>query len=287
MIEEKKKGKGLKVVCISIFAVLLVGASFCAGNYVGKELRESENNNTNIENPIEKIDDGKEETQELDVNSRLVQKLYRSVSSGDEGWYSYWMFYGDNSYKNPDFDVNTASEKTKMRLVGNNLVDHQKIYLSNEDRSKVPDNQTDGAYSIFKENEQQHKYNAQIAYKKDYIEFLYKGLFGQDAKLDTSVEINVDYLGGLVYFYNSSLDAYVEYHRAVGGTTGPGGCFKELSKATYNNGEIKIYEAVTLKEYENDEAVNNNTPKITKITNVYTFAADEDGLFNFVSKKAE
>lgn len=283
-MEDNKKGKGLKTVAITIFALLAVTGSYFAGNYVGKSFNKS---NSNITSPSEVIKNDNKEEKELDINSRLVQKLYRSVTMEEEGWSKYWMYFDNNNYRNPDFDVNTSSEKVKMKLVGKNLADSQKEYIYGDDKSKVPDNYGDGAYSTFKANENGVNYGMQIGYKKEYIETVYKELFGENAKLDTSVEINMDQYGGTVFFYISALDSYVEYHRAVGGTSGPGGYESTLTKAVYKDGQIKIYEDVTLKEYADDAAVQNETPEVTQLTNVYTFEADSDGLFNFISKKAE
>ena len=62
--------------------------------------------------------------EELDVNSRLVQNLYNSVTldNDDINWYKYWIYCNSSNIREmSDFISDEASEIVKMNIVGINL----------------------------------------------------------------------------------------------------------------------------------------------------------------------
>ena len=222
-----------------------------------------------------------EEKEELDVNSRLVQSLYNSVSlsdGNDISWYKFWFYSGSiqGSFELGDFISDEADELDKMKIVGLNLKSSSRKY--NLCDISIPSILDDGRYSSCEEN------TTQYSYSRSYVESVYKSIFGKNAKLDTSVLIWMDVYGGSAYYYVKEYDAYFEYHASVGGTVGPGGYETSINKAYKVGSSLIIYEDVKLTSYKTDDL---SKPTIEEFYNVYTFELEDDGMYKFVSRVKE
>lgn len=287
-MEEKKNKTIGKTVTIIILVVLLLGAFGYIGydHFFTTEKITSDQELKNEKN-VKKGDHGKE----LDVNSRLVRTLYNKVSTGESSEkeatcrynYMYVYNYDDNSYK--DFYVDQATEEQKMELLSLKLNDHGTGLLSCHDIT-IPDKMND--YTSICSND---KTNFEPYYYKNYIEMLYKDLYGNDATLDTSKPIYTDEIHAYAYHYISSLDKYMQYRIDAGGVCGPIGMYGTITKAIQTADSIKIYEKVTTVNYSkevNGVIVEDESYKTTMDTNyVYTFKLDSDGMYNFISRVKE
>lgn len=228
----------------------------------------------------------------MDINSRLVQALYRKVTADHkEDWTAFWRYtkYGNQYDYNKEIekiDINSASEEMKMNLVSLNLKDNEKKYLDCTTYQISPQD-SEGRSSVCKYNQDNNTYNSQYAYTKSYIELVYQDLYGKDSKLDTSLPLYMDQHGVEKYVYIDNLDMYILYPVEGGGASRPGGYTTNISKAIENDNIVKIYQDVIKTEYKEVNGIkdeNNESSKITSnYTLVYTFKLDSDGMYNFVS----
>ena len=285
-MEEKKQGKTLVVALVLFILTTLV-----ACGYIVYDKVLTKDNNT------KEVNTKKEDTKELDINSRLVQSLYRKVKpAGEEGDCRLgWNYDEHHEFGADDFNASSAKEEIKMRIVSQNLLENEKEEYPCDDSAKnisninIPGriNECTGKYSdnsIGAEPRSYYKY-----YNKDYIEAVYKDIFGSDAKLDTSVPLETDGFGIESYYYVNELNQYILYPVEGGGTCGPDGYSEKLLKAEKKNGSIKIYANWIYKHYgkkANDE-INYDDEKVTKTRVVYTFKLEDDGAYSFVSRVRE
>ena len=275
-MEKERKSKGSLVVII-ILIILLLGTCAYIGYdkfFVKKDNQVSKNNeNKGVE--------------KLDVNSRLVQSLYNRVSIGElkkeVGKCDIFMYDSDK-----DFYASTAEEKNKMQFVGNLLTpSKQNEYVGDE--SLIPDTIPNYDYyeSVFSSNKNYGGNSIEYYYDRSYIENLYKEIFGSNAKLDTSVVIEVGEYKAELYHYIPSIDKYVLYINTsgVGGTCGPWTKDISLQKATKDGNKLKIYETET--EFIIGDASDSDDGKYevsSKNNYVYTFELEDDGMYKFVSR---
>lgn len=283
---EKEKTSNGKIVVIIILSVLLL----VAVSYIGYDIlfvkEESSIGN-------QKLNKNRKSTKEkeLDIHSRLVQTLYHKVTSDENGWAIFWryadtdvdFYHGDLSLT--DFNINKTSEEVKMKLVALNLKDAEKQWIECS-TANIPKQVSDDYKNVCYANEIGITHNdSQYGYTKSYVESIYKELYGNHAELDTSVDIYTDMHAVRKLVYINSLDMYVFYQIDSGGLSGPGGYSTKISKATSNGKTIKIEQAVTKTEYQDDSTP--ISPIISNYTLVYTFRLDSDGMYNFISRVKE
>lgn len=287
-MENKKQNSTGKTVAI----IILVGLLVCSLGYIAydKFLYNVTEEETNKEETSNKKEN-------LDVNSRLVQGLYRKVSTGETS--------KDNSsctfnymYENKDFYADKAEEKQKMLILSRLLLDdYQKLYIGDE--SLIPDRISDleNYISVFAASKNgSHSYSSGY-YNKEYIEELYKELYGKNASLDTSASIGVGLYNCTLYKYIKAVDKYILYINefGCGGTCGPINEYATLTKAEKMNKEIKIYEKVTsfaVEDFdgvgENDKTVSYKKDQVISEDNyIYTFKLEDDGMYSFYSRVKE
>ena len=273
-MEKEKKSKGSLVVII-ILIILLLGA--CA--YIGYDKffvkKDNQVSNNNENKGVEK----------LDVNSRLVQSLYNRVSTGLIGKTSScslnYMYITGNRMEVEDFYSDKASEQQKMKLVGNLLSESFRIFANEEET--IPDTINVDDYGEYKNayvtNKELNSQYQETYYTKEYVEAVYKSVYGKNAKLDTSAPIVMDSYGGEIYYYVPSIDKYALYV-TVTGQVCPQEAYTELVKATKSDKELKIYEKiVTIK---NDDIIDAGDTADSNY--VYTFELEDDGMYKFVSR---
>ena len=286
-MEEKRKGKGLVILVILLVVVILglVGYICYDKGLILSKKSQVENKNEKAVNT--------EKEEELDINSRLVQSLYNKVKpAGEQGSCILGWNYGYDYEKHEisDFYVDGGSEEIKMMIVGRNLISSENgVYYCNDSEisQKIPD--------YFEENRtraSQCKYNEMIKkedpsiwvdivgkyYTRDYVESVYKNIFGSNAKLDTSISIRMDAHGINEYYYVPALDKYILSPIEGGGTCG--GDYREnITKVIKVGKKLKVY--ADWIEIDLDT----NKKDIKKI--VYTFKLDDDGMYSFVSRVKE
>ena len=263
-MEKKNNGIVGKILVIILLIAALAGGFFF-GNYYTEETKTITNASKKETNKEQEEDT----TEKLDINSRLVKFLYGEVTNDQKepsnyfGW-EFNNYLGNNMGDTSDFYADKADELYKMIFVGRNLSDYNLKYAYDMNIPKS----NDGSY--VKENDKRY-------YTKDYIEYVYKLLFGKDAKLDTSVPIHIGVYGGENYIYDENTNNYFKYHADVGGTTGPGGYTANLSKAIKNGNKIELYQDVKLIDAD-------NTTVREQFQYIYTFELENDGMYKFVSR---
>ena len=292
---EKGKKKNMRLI---VFLVLLILIILGLVGYIcyDKKLIFNDNKAASTSNKLEK-------EQNLNINSRLVQTLYNSVTSRNE-FCSKYSIYG--KVQDDDYIVDEVSEKDKMVLVKHNLKNNYYETVSCTDVN-VPDtlsinvNGTDiNYYSSCSVNNPNADQSTPIEqrfiekeYSKEYVETIYKSLFGKDAKLDTNVPITSSYVPE-AYVYNKDIDSYIKYAFAGGsGTCGPVKYKDKIEKAVLKDDTLKIYEKTDVTTGPDDTYDSNGNllkhEDATTSTNyhVYTFLRESDGMYKFVSRIKE
>lgn len=270
-MEEKKKGKGL--ICLVIILILMV---LGLGGYIlydkGIILKEKE------EPKVEKKEVKKETKEELDIDSRLVQHLYSMVSQDFENNIGNalfnWEFNINNTNAASDSDEYTYNGKNGLvSLVARNLSDEYTINIDEKEMPKV------------KGKDRMRFENMHYFYSKGYIENIYKQIFGDDAKLDTSKEIPMDGITCYYLVYDQETDNYYPEGIECGSpaTCGQGVKKAKLLKAIKTANEIKLYQNI---DYTSGGCIDNKE-ETNNYNYIYTFKLDNDGMYKFVSRKKE
>ena len=279
-MEEKKKGKGSLIVIILLVIVILglVGyICYDKGVILKTNTKEVEDKNV-------KKDSNEEKEENLDINSRLVQSLYNKVAINDECLSGY--LYEDNE----TITLDNIETHTKSRLIGRNLGLKDRKYINCSSLgSAVPESKDNDYISICSLNQKYNSYDNEYAYDKNYVEYVYKSIFGTNAKLDTSIAIEV--LGeNEFYYYIESLDKYVLYRADGYGGSCSSKTTEKLTKAVKNGSKIVLTENVTIiyddPGNDNIHGTADDIKDKKKSTDyVYTFKLEDDGMYSFVSRK--
>ena len=263
---EQKSNKGLIIVLVMFIIICLGLIGYIA--YDNGMLAKIMNKSDVKEEKKESVK--KEETKELDINSRLVQSLYNKISSESEEstWDTYWVYQNpDNDFNmEEDFNIETSNETIKMQIVYSNLANKNKLNI-NCNEYKIPDDQN--------------------AYSKDYVESVYKSIFGSKSKLDTSVPMRSNFYGLPTYYYIPEYDMYFAYRAELGGVIGTGGYTSKLEKATQKEKQIKLYEKVEKYGPKDDDLSTLEEELEDSFTFIYTFEQEEDGMYAFISRVKE
>ena len=268
----KKNNKGIVILSVLLILVILLFAGYVL---VDREIISFEKNANNSD-VVEK-----EEKIELDINSRLVQSLYDSVTVDGDGWFKYWVYSDSRDTSSfDDFYVESASEQIKMNIVGMNLAESKRKYF-NCSSVNIPKENSFGVSVCYANTMPGYEgiYTPR-SYDREYVEGVYKEIFGKDAKLDTSADIPVNYFGSESYSYVASEGVYVLYVTESGGTGGPGGYTTSLKSATKDGDKLYIYENVKNEIYDDNEVLQ----KTVNFVMVYTFELEDDGMYKFVSR---
>ena len=217
----------------------------------------------------------------LDINSRLVETLYNKVVDFDgstSGTYNDYFWLYPDMYQ--DFYVDEATEEEKMNFVGMNLNENKAQYVSCDDITvnTIETESNITYYSVCYNNTLWNTHNSQIGYSREYVETVYQDLFGKDAVLDTELYISPNKYSQPRYYYDESLDMYVEYMMdGAGGTSGLSFTSKVTRAEQDNNTkEVRIYETLT-----REEGVTGIEPEYQF---VYIFKQEDDGMYTFVSR---
>ncbi len=260
-----RKKKGNIVVIIILAVALCASLGFILYDYVLRgdvSTSDTSKSNLNDKNKVDKRNDSR--PKEIDVNGRLVKYLYNKVVDSKTIENPYWMYEG-----NDNFSVSTATEEQKMRLVSINLNKSKEQWTNCEG---APQQYGDYVTSC-------SLLNSGTAYSKEYIEYVYKDLFGQDAILNTNSNMVSNVRSTTLYKYIQNSDSYIEYTVEAGGTSSM--TYKStITKASKSNIEVKLYEHTELIDQTNPS--NNKTADY-----IYTFSIDEDDMYSFVSRIKE
>ena len=197
--------------------------------------------------------------QSLDVNSEIVQELYSMVNYDSNNWDKFWMY--DN---NDIYDITSDKENIKMNLLSINLNNNE---LKKIECNSIPDN----VYDYYSACSMQNEFN--YAYDREYVEKVYKNIFGEDTSLNLDKDIYKDAYKCEKYIYIKELDKYVLYSY-----DGCGGMYPEYTytskilKAEKDFNQIKIYEEVEKKDTESE-----------KFSIIYTFKKNSNNKYYFYS----
>ena len=267
-VTKKKKSSFWKVI-IFIFLLILFAVGGWFGNmYYQKYLEKKDttdktNKNKDNKENKEKVEEEKEE--ELDTKSDLVQKLYNKVTIYDEGkkadCHKNWI-YGNKD----EFDVASETDEVKLNLVAINMEDVKKgtdLFSSIDIPSSMENYSNDCTFL--------NGSDMQVYFTKDYIQTLYRDIYGKDATFDSSAYISAN----LVRYYPVG-DKYYKYTAIGGNVCGPVDYIDTISKALKVGKEIKIYETENYIEEGKDAVISNY---------VYTFSKQDDDTYVFVSRK--
>lgn len=220
-MDKKENSKGM-IAIIIVLGLIIVGMGFYIAYDKGMIFASSEKEE---KEPVKEEQTG---TKKLDIQSSLVQSLYNKVNQGTS-------FYIKNKYQ--------LNENVKMRLVGQNLKESQNISIS---CSEIPKSEVEYQYNDC-EKALMDNQNLEFAYgyKKEYIESIYKELFGSLKGFDVKEKIEMDDIGCKSYQYLASKDAYIAYSPdGCGGAMGNDSWDfeKKLTKAEQSEKELKLYE---------------------------------------------
>ena len=251
---EKQKSTGKTVIIIVLLLALIASCG-----YIGYDmfLKEEGNTTTSEEN---KEPNQEEQTKELELNNRLVQSLYREVGSSDG---MYWMYNGlDNLDK---INIQSMPEINKMDLVYVNIRQTDIEVISCYNVPEMPD-----VGQCFEEQGTQ-------MISREVVEETYRKLYGSTASLDLNAIMYTDFNNVGRYVYIESLDAYVLYTIAAGGSSAAT-YQKQLTKAEQIGNQIKLYETITITPFD-------ETQQPTTENYIYTFEMDTDGMYNYITRE--
>ena len=283
-MEEKKSGGFLKVLLVLILMIACLVGGYFGGNYLVSNYLVKETANKTTDNKVDGDSTNKKE--ELEVSNRVVQYLYNKIDSGyNSSWYKYWQY--DDTHNNKkisptdDFYVKDASDVVKLQILSLSLDESKRQYIYGDDLAKIPA-ESNGLRSAegYASYANKPYAGSQFAYKREYIDTLYKELYGNDLTPSRSVPVYTNVYKINAYVYVEALDMYVLYTGDGGGTTGPGGYTTKITKATKEGTTVEIYEEVTKTEYDNT----GSNPQDTKNTVKYTFEQEKDGMYKFISR---
>lgn len=261
---KKDETKKSHVILITILIVLLLIAFFGFGYALGgtgivnKVKKQQETKETKKDTSKDKT---KEETKnddstELDINSRLVQFLYNEVTYDPYGEFcNIWEY---------------EKGEEKINLLGRNINKIQGKFIQT---SEIPD------YSNYSKGSTEGETKSYY-FTKDYIERIYKQLFGKAATLDTSKDIIADGSLSSIYHYDEKSQRYYPYYRIGGSVCGGESEKATLDKATLEGNTLKIYQAIEYKKLGETE-INE------KYNYVYTFEKEDDGMYKFIGRTKE
>lgn len=252
---EKKENKTFHIVLVtSLVALLLVsfiGFGYGLGAVKIVDIMQQHLIAYEKENGGEKTDkEGK-----LDINSRTVQYLYNEVTYNMDKSKDLWQYDDKNE------DV------VALNVVGMNLND-RKARLSENDAP---------AYEGYEAGLSQGELSKYFT--KAEVESVLKIVYGKDAVLDTSKDINI-YRGISVYHYDQATDRYYSYHKVGGFVSGPVSETGTLDKAVQDGSRVNIYQKV-------DYVDESDSSKNTKYYYVYHFEKDTDGMYKFINRTKE
>ena len=259
---------------ITVLVILLMGVSCAMGYALGGAKIINKVNGT----PKAKNQSLEQKEEELDVHSRLVQHLYYGVTHdvlvpSCTGLWEY-VAGGDESLRTT-FNAETAPEAAKMQIVGMHLNNDMGTIIEN---SQVPDQP-----NVSGPGANASSYLGRYL-TKDYVEYIYKSIFGQNATLDTSIPIELSAYRVNAYIFDEATQRYYLYYRNSGGTCGNVGSTYVLQKATHVGNTIKIYQYGEDLETDNQGQPSSVTAKYYY---VYTFEKESDGMYRFVSRTKE
>ena len=282
-MDEKKNNKTLVIILLLILFLV-------CGFFGGKYYYDTHNKCGVSANQSEESEDSN--TEELSIDSRLVQYLYNKVTYDEsESCYAGWEFAtSDNNeitYTKDFVHSDSQTSYIDLRLLARNLTGDKSYALSSE----APTVNGRKNHMVRYDNGGEVDLGATY-YTRKYVEAQYKMLFGTAAKLDTSKPIQMDVFGIEELYYDSKTDNYYSQYIEGGGTCGPGGTSYKLSKATKIDDEIKIYQDVEEISYKEDangriEETDATRQVDDKYKYVYTFKLADDGMYNFVSRIKE
>lgn len=284
-MEEKNKSSVGKVILVILLLILFLVGGFFGGKYY-TESKKEETKETKEEKEVEK-------EEELDINSRLVRYLYNMVTyDAKESCFNDWEYRAstnidpksrtDGNYK---YDSSKQGD-VEMNLVGRNISRNQAEYeFSLENIPKVEGRLKSEINSDGSES------GTTFSYSKDYVETVYKSIFGAESKIDTSLPIKLDLFGAEELHFDSKSNKYYVSYIETGGTCGPGGLELKFDKAISKGKTLKIYQNVSNISYKPnaDGSISNDSKnKIEeKYKYVYTFELEDDGMYKFVSRVKE
>ena len=282
-MEEKKNNK---IVVIIVLLILFLILGFFGGKYYCDTHNKCEA--SNVKNEESKTST----TEDLDINSRLIQYLYNEVTedeseSSNTGWEGASTENNEIVYTKDFIHNDSQTSDVDLRLLARNL-DDVKNYVPSSEAPTVNGRKNHASrYDSSGEIDLGATY-----YTRKYVETQYKLLFGKDAKLDTSKPIQMDVFAIEELHYDSKSDNYYSQYIEGGGTCGPGGTSYKISKATRSGDEIKIYqdvEEISYKEGANGTVEETDATRQVddKYKFVYTFKLADDGMYNFVSRTKE
>lgn len=244
-----EKGKNIVLVVLILLAVLLSG-------YICYDKLFIKDANANVPEEQEENINKKEEGT-LDIQSRLVQDLYNKVKSWQTNCLSAWIFGRD------EFDVNTATEEQKMKIIYNNI-DVQKIDF-------ISCGRITGSIPSGTRCESNIANYVNVLYG-DYIRSLYRNIFGNTGSFQN---ISFDR-----WEYISQDDLYIS-KEVISGTTCATHDTFELVGAKRVNDTIQLEEKyIAVGEYISAEEYQPSQ----EWKFIYTFRLDDDGLYSFVSR---
>ena len=253
--EQKKENRTFHVILVtSLTALLLV--SFIGFGYGLGAIRIVDDMQQHIAR-FEKENTGDNDgTGKLDIKSRTVQYLYNEVAFDMDKSKEMWQYDDKNE------DV------VALNVVGMNL---------NASKAHYVDGDTP-AYEGYENGLVQGEVSKYFT--KDEVESVYKIVYGKDAVLDTTKDINVEKDGISVYHFDSNSGNYYAYHKNGGHVSGPTSETGKLNKAEEDGNRIKVYQKV-------DYVDESDSSKNAKYYYVYNFEREADGLYKFINRTKE
>ena len=265
-VSKRKKGSFWKIFIIILLLILFAVGGWFGNSFYQEKIAKKDTSDTSDTNKKKKDNTEEEEKdEELDTKSDLVQKLYNKVTIYNEGvkadCHKNWI-YGNKD----EFLVSYETDEVKLNLVNINLDDSKK-QTELCDNINIPST-LDNFYSdcTFLNGS-----DLQVYFTKDYVQTIYKDIYGKDATFNSST-----YISAKIVRYYPIGDKYYKYTAIGGDVCGPADYVSTIVKAEKVGKEIKIYESESYNEEGKDSVISSY---------IYTFSKQSDGNYAFVSRK--
>ena len=227
------------ILAFGVFLVVLI-LFFSIYGLINRD-KTPKNNNTSVE---------------ISKDDVLIQSLYSKVHDFNSSE-PFWMYQNERGSL-----ISNMTESNKMSLVYINLKVSDFSTVECSSVNKIPDNYTcnEKTKSI----------------KLSDVDRVYREIFGNASKINTSAIIKTDIYSNEIYSYVDDFDSYVLLTNKNPKTISGVSNYKyTLEKVDISNNEIKIYEEIT-----DSSKTSNNVDNY-----IYTFKLDSNGLYTYYSRE--
>lgn len=255
---KNEKGKVSYYLILASIFVVVFSCGFVVCDLVSNSMYHKSNDKNS-----EKVGSDENKSINLDVNSRLVKRLYNMVYDERYGKSTSWIYP-----KQEKILVSELSSEARLALVFSNI-DYSDMKYAYNVCSSNPTINISGKEYVCNDK------GSYTIINKTVVDRVYKELFGSNAVISEQENyMFTDISKGNVYV-KSAGDYWVLY-TTIAGNIGAYNTQRTITKAVQTDKELKIYETIVITDPES---------KSTKEEVIYTFKLEDDGMYTYYSRE--